>query len=174
VRTRVVLAILALFAFSGSAFADTLDTFSFVQNGFTTPSFSFTLPATPTVLFYDYGNPQENYFLTTPCVPAQLGPVTVSACLRVYENEFTFNSNDDVVDVSGIFTGTMQDPTFVPGVYVATFQNFYEAAGITSGPAVSGTLTITQTPEPSSVVLLASGLLTGAWLLYQRRSALRA
>jgi len=57
--------------------------------------------------------------------------------------------NPSQVGYSALFTGTLSDPTFVPGVYQVEDQNHTQD---------KGTVTI-FTPEPRTLVLLGMGLL---------------
>jgi hypothetical protein len=57
-----------------------------------------------------------------------------------------------------LFTGSLSDPTFIPGTFDAVYRPF------PGSPDFAGTITIepvnTTTPEPSSLILLTTGALT--------------
>jgi hypothetical protein len=57
-----------------------------------------------------------------------------------------------------LFTGSLSDPTFIPGTFDAVYRPF------SGSPEFAGTITIelvnTTTPEPSSLILLTTGALT--------------
>ena len=76
----------------------------------------------------------------------------------------SFADNDNfflyTADATQFYTGTFEDPTITPGIYgLDPTQSLFETdyAGTNATP-VSGNLAITATPEPSTLLLLSTGL----------------
>ena len=73
---------------------------------------------------------------------------------------FVFSSED-------LFTGSLSDPTFVPGTFDAMYKPFFTA------PSFPGTITIepinTTVPEPSTLAMMATGILGAITTLTSRK-----
>lgn len=151
-------AVLALLSAAG-VHADTLDSFSYT---FGDDTFTWQLPASPTIAAGEFGD--GAYFAITGVSYSDNG---VAATTR---GEFDFFSagqmgglqlylaSDGSTPINAygaqLYTGEESAPTFAPGTYMLNNND-------PSGPL--GTLMITappvDTPEPSSLLLLGSGLL---------------
>jgi hypothetical protein len=69
-----------------------------------------------------------------------------------------------------VFTGTVATPTFTPGVYIPTGTRGGPTEGQPSVSTITSfSITATAVPEPSTVALTATGLLTVAGAAYRRR-----
>ena len=125
---------------------------------------SFILSSTPTPLVYSTGNYTEIAGTEITGVPGQF------AQINFYNESGAGGFNDDV-DGDGyaggqslmyqVYSGTEAAPIFAPGVY-----HFYDYD--TGAPGE--TLTVTSTPEPSSLVLLGTGVLGMAGAVRRRLS----
>jgi hypothetical protein len=153
-------AFLAALAVCPAAHANPLpDVFTLSYGGQT---LTFVSPATPTPTTYLAGT----YFSIEPVttvMPPLGGGSSVSETLDFFtstvnggfaETYFGVDAQDGVV----LFTGPVNDPTFIPGTY-----------DYTSASGATGVLTITPTPEPSSFILLGTGLVCAAGLTLRRR-----
>ena len=73
---------------------------------------------------------------------------------------FIFASED-------LFTGSLSDPTFIPGTFDALYKPFFTA------PSFPGTITIepidTTVPEPSTLAMMATGILGAITTLRSRK-----
>ncbi len=154
--------LLASCALAPSAHADVYQfTFSSTLN----PSqgdFSFQLPSSPVPAYVD---PQAGY-LDTAVVPITAGGTTFLSFTQWTSSGFSFDSGDYALTGATLFTGPLSGPTFTLGSY--GMMESYEA----SPRQDAGTLVISDitaaTPEPSSWLLLATGL-TGIGAVFARR-----
>jgi hypothetical protein len=159
---RLLLAcfVIATFSFFSPSRANADDIFSF-QLGGATATYTWELPASPTIPPSDA---TEFSFVIPNLTYSVNGVVTT-----LFPNHFDFLTTSDgggfalintldpsfglhvAVDEFGpqLFEGSTSAPTFLPGTYMLTSAK--------NGP---GTLTITSVPEPSDLLLIASGLLT--------------
>ncbi len=156
--------------FSYSFLMSSMPTINFITNfggpdcGFDTPfsNFRYTLNGAPVLL----SGPDVEFFGSAFGGGAIIAP---NAGVN------TDNFNLETASFAQFFTGTALDPfgnpTMVPGVYAvdpdfSIFQTDYSFSG---GTPISGYLSISQTPEPNSIILLGSGLAGLGGLLRRRR-----
>jgi hypothetical protein len=156
-------ALLAALCSASLAKADTIDTFTLVGQGKT---ISFTLPASTTKATTILGDPT---FVTTVTVNGVSHPGTIAFNPN---GGFVLNSllNKILLDsFSGpdLFSGTIKNPTFLSGNFSLTTKD--HAAGAL--PQGSYSLAITPTPEPSSILLMATGLLSVAGIARRKLMA---
>jgi hypothetical protein len=157
-KFSVICALAAVLAVMSArvAKADGMDTFTYVSDGNT---FVWQLPSSPTP---DSVDPFGNYFT----ISAMYSENDATPVLGTFD--FFILSEFGGLDLyqggypppfyfinSGfgpqVFTGSINAPTFVPGPY--SFTDF-----AISDDGVPGTLTIAGVPEPSTIGLLAIGL----------------
>jgi PEP-CTERM motif len=135
------LAFVALAASSAHA-----DDFTAVGYGNT---YTWQSPAAPTPSLYTIGN----FFNTdadislngAPAVPDTFTWFSASQGGLFAEGDFSLNMYGDQA-----YSGPESNPVFIPGVYIGSLNN--DGLG-------DFTVTITATPEPSSLILLGTGLL---------------
>jgi hypothetical protein len=165
------------FTFTRSARADTIDDFVLTGGGHT---ITYSLPATSSFLDFDVFNffsetasttidgvsgyvETGDYYVEGPPTTLILNvPSAVFGAPQLYLGGVKFFSTVfEVMPEPLPYTGLVV-PTFIPGTYTLDQQNNFL---IPLQPPVDYTLTITQetaaaaTPEPSSVALLATGVL---------------
>ena len=193
-RPRLVTALLALSAALAPSTAHA-DTYQFTFNGVfqanccgstgvgPTATFDFQLSGPPVFFLYDDQYPDYEYLdVLIKGLPGNpkydLMAGAYSDPLVSYSS-FTFANNGDVTDFLDIsssialYAGPDSDPVYIPGTYAASTE-------LHDGHAVyDGTLTVadlsspgtTITPEPSTLTLLATGLIGIATLLRRRIAA---
>ncbi len=149
-RTFSALALLAT-AFAVPALAHADDYFSITTvpgSGASPYTITFDIPSSPTLTVN--GDGTFNVFTTTT-----INGSTASDIVTFYPGGdgggITDNNSNFEPFGPQLFTGTASDPTFLTG----TFSLSNEFQG---GPA-DYTLTVSATPEPSSLVLLGTGVL---------------
>jgi PEP-CTERM motif len=139
-----------------TAKADGMDTFTYVSDGNT---FVWQLPPSPTP---DSVDPYGNYF-TVSGTYSENGATPALGTFDFYiASEFGgldlyqggYPPSSYLINAGfgpAVFTGSINAPTFVPGTY--SFTDY-----ATSEDGVPGMLTIVGVPEPSTIGLLAIGL----------------
>jgi hypothetical protein len=170
-KALFTLALLAsAFTLPLTAHADAIDQFTF--NFDTTPGYlpvhvTIDLLASPPVLPY-------SSLICGPCfvVFGESSPTYVFKFIQFVPGgapivNFTLYDGFDIpipkaftqiFPSDALFTGSLSDPTFIPGTFDAVYRPF------PGSPDFAGTITIepvnTTTPEPSSLILLTTGALT--------------
>jgi PEP-CTERM motif len=157
---KCAVVLFATFAFATLfANASPMDQFSgSINTSFEVNSFSFVLPAMPTDIFL---NPMSSGGFDISNVPVDFDGTTSDGLLEFFDDNagggFNFFSNTVELELFGpqLYTGSESAPTFLPG-------DFYLSEG---GPIAYWTLEISAapgavTPEPSTLVLLATGLVS--------------
>jgi hypothetical protein len=156
-----MLAVFALFS-ATQAQADTMDNFTYQDGGNT---FTWQLPSSPTVLPTDF----------LPGLAFSIQDVTYSendipqnpAILSFFSQPggggfFLFDTFQGILSSgSQTYSGTEDAPTFLEGTY--SLPDFFSGDG-------TATLTIKSVPEPSSLMLLGTGMLGLLGLALKKRS----
>lgn len=167
------------------ALADTLNQISFAGlNSYCTPTGAPGCPAgqvtftSPTITGQGYGALAEFSFgttgfdsfnyLATPTTPFELFHTTATdgAVLRFFVSSDSYTIAPDLVVLgSGFYTRTGTDGT----VTTIPFGTFNISTQGTAGTIVSFSDSNMVTPEPSSLVLLGTGIVSAAGMLVRRR-----
>ena len=163
------LPVLAVFAITSSAYADTVISYTGLNSTGSTDNFSLTLPTVivPAQLF----NP--GFLVPTASglfdgYATTYSPAVFFATSDVFYGESTTAAGIELfqttLDLTGpqLWTGDNSDPVFLDGSYAFTgnFQIHNLVTDTVTTETSAGTLTVsTVTPEPSSFALLGTGLL---------------
>ena len=167
---RSIVSTLALLAATVAApalaHADDLFTLTPVAGTGNTQTMVFTLPSSPTVISHAPSGSTTDFY-TVSSTPSVIDGATVAAG----GDHFYFNTPgapdygglyDDLTSgFAGygpqLFSGSVNAPTFLLGTF-----NLYQVSNFvvgTTAPAYTLTIQATTTPEPSSLVLLGTGVL---------------
>lgn len=155
------LALLGVLFLAGvtNARADDL-VFTLTATGDTTDSMTWTLPSSPTVLPGD----SSSISFTIRGVQVMVNGSPVTSDIFFYNttgNDGGFSNNIFNTFDYQTFSGTTANPTFIPGTYTPPAEDEVTENDVDSW-SLSGadnlTLTIATAPEPSSMLLLGSGL----------------
>lgn len=157
---QTIFAIAFIVATSLAARADTLN-YTLVGGGET---IAFSLSSTPTPDLYFPGNYFGFYHLSytlngvlQPAAYTQFGAFDSGG-----ETTFRFDGTRQLFDGPILFTGSTSAPSLLNGVFALTARNGGDYTLTVTDPAA------VVTPEPSSIVLLGSGLICMAGIV--RRS----
>ena len=169
-RPLFILAVGAALAIPATAHADTIDDFTITYLNYygdgTNVTYTFSLPSTPTLDCAAAGgaNCVSGQYFIVDNVPYFVsgddeggdGPGTSTETFFTENSDigFSFDNNYGQIYAYPLpqqyFSGSVSDPTFIPGVYTFTYGDGMP----------DGTLAIVaETPEPSSFVLLGTGVL---------------
>ncbi len=160
-----VLAAFALFS-ATQAQADTIDNFTYQEGGNT---FTWQLPSSPTISADNY-LPGLAFAITDVTysendIPQNPASLTFLS-LPVGGGFFLFDTFQGVLSFgSQIYSGTEDAPTFLTGTF--SLPDYFSS---TDGNGIPATLTITPVPEPSSLMLLGTGMLALLGLALKKRS----
>jgi hypothetical protein len=149
--------------FSYSFLIDSTPAINFVTNftgadcGFDAPisDFKYTLNGAPVALTFPdvefFGSSFGGGAGITPSAPEPTTPTSTFAA----DNFFLYTQTNEQ-----FYSGTFENPTIIPGIYqLDPNQSIFETDYMgTNATAISGDIEITATPEPSSLVLLITGL----------------
>jgi hypothetical protein len=162
-----VLAVFALFS-ATQAQADTIDNFTYQDAGNT---FSWQLPSSPTILPADI-QPGSSFGITDVIYSENDIPQNpASIVFFSFPNGGGFSLFDSYtfqgILSSGpqIYSGSEDAPTFLTGTF--SLPDYF---GTSNGIGIPATLTIKSVPEPSSLMLLGTGMLALLGLALKKRS----
>jgi hypothetical protein len=159
-----VLAVFALFS-ATQAQADTIDNFTYQDAGNT---FTWQLAASPTIL-PDNSLPGLAFVITDvsysendiPQNPASL----IFSSLPQGGGFFLFDTFQGILSYgSQIYSGPEDAPTFLEGTF--SLPDYFSSS---DGSGIPATLTIKSVPEPSSLMLLGTGMLALLGLALKKR-----
>lgn len=166
IRSILSTLVLAALGAATPAFADSMVNFDIAYGG---NVYSFSLPTSPTV--FTVGT---DYFTVAGVEISENGGAPVAETvyftntvgygdggLAIFSGPYTFSLVNPNQSYPPLFTGPLNDPTFVPGVYQVEDQNH---------TSVKGTITI-FTPEPGTLVLFGTGLLCLAGVIRRKLPA---
>ncbi len=151
-------------------------------------SYSFLIDSNPTPITYTTGQSFEIPFTSFTYDLNGVQVATTPSAIYFYENNNTSlfglyqvefgpqNSLSAVFSLEGsaAYSGPESSPTMLTGVYTLVAGNYPNGSlfNSTSGyDNLSGTVSIEPTPEPSSLVLLGTGLIGALEFLRRKRAA---
>jgi len=118
-------------------------------------NFNYTLNGVPVALTY----PDVQFFGTSFGGGGDISPIVPGITTETSPYSVP-NFSIYTADFTQFFSGTYENPTMTPGVYPIdpTQSFFFTDYTFTNGTPLSGNFVISATPEPSSLLLLATGL----------------
>jgi hypothetical protein len=117
--------------------------------------FNYTLNGVPVALTY----PDVQFFGTAFGGGGDISPIVPGVTTETSPYSVP-NFSIYTTDATQFFSGTYENPVITPGVYPIdpALSAFYTDYTFTTGTPLSGNFVISQTPEPSSLLLLVTGL----------------
>jgi len=158
-----VLAVFALFS-ATQAQADTIDNFTYEEGDST---FTWQLPSSPTLLPANF-LPGLAFVITD--VTYSENDIPQNPASLIFSSDaggggfFLFDTFQGILSFgSQVYSGTEDTPTFLEGTY--SLPDIFSG----SDPNGTATLTIKSVPEPSSLMLLGTGMLALLGLALKKR-----
>lgn len=128
----------------------------------TEPTITFTVPLSPIPDIYDldYGFTLDNVSINVGGTPGGTDTfMFYNSLVTPGLSEQYYFGPDGIETSSQLYSGTEQDPTFIPGTYYGTYVLLEDP---------DATIVISQSPLPSTWVMMLSGILGFGSLIYRR------